>query len=192
MEYIGSITNPKDITNKKYVDDNDTSLNNSISNVQTSLTTLSGRVDSLQAAVGSPLTATSAADMTDTSKVYVYVGTTTSSLTNGHWYYYDGSEWTDGGQYNSVALPGVPFYTDYATAIPANSDLNSYTTPGNYRVTGTNAATLTNAPESQGARLIVMTRVGSTTFNQIWISNASIYYRGYLNSAWTEDRKSTR
>lgn len=65
---------------------------------------------------GTPLTANSAAAMTDTTKVYVYTGTTTSTLTNGHWYYYDGSAWADGGIYNSVAfstdttltLSGVP------------------------------------------------------------------------------------
>lgn len=38
MKYLGTITDPKDLTTKKYVDD-------SVSGVQTSLNTLSGRVD---------------------------------------------------------------------------------------------------------------------------------------------------
>lgn len=58
----------------------------------------------VQAMVGHPFTAASADDMTDTDLIYVYTGTTTASLTNGHWYYWDGTAWTDGGVYNSLGL----------------------------------------------------------------------------------------
>lgn len=51
---------------------------------------------------GAPLVANTASDMTDTDRVYVYTGNETGYST-GHWYYYDGSAWTDGGVYNSVA-----------------------------------------------------------------------------------------
>lgn len=54
--------------------------------------------------VSTPLVASRAADMADTSKVYVYAGSTGGGLTNGHWYYWDGSDWTDGGVYNSTAF----------------------------------------------------------------------------------------
>ena len=54
-------------------------------------------------AVGSPLVASTVADMTDTSKVYVYTGSETG-YTSGNWYYYDGSEWVSGGVYNSTAF----------------------------------------------------------------------------------------
>lgn len=65
---------------------------------------------------GAPLTASTSSDMTDTSRIYVYTGTTGGGFTNGHWYYYNGSAWTDGGTYNSAAvqtdttltLAGVP------------------------------------------------------------------------------------
>lgn len=65
---------------------------------------------------GAPLTASTSSAMTDTSRVYVYTGTTGGGFTNGHWYYYNGSAWTDGGTYNSAAvqtdatltLEGVP------------------------------------------------------------------------------------
>lgn len=65
---------------------------------------------------GAPLTASTSSAMTDTSRVYVYTGTTGGGFTNGHWYYYSGSAWTDGGVYNSSAvqtdttltLAGVP------------------------------------------------------------------------------------
>ena len=46
---------------------------------------------------GSPLTASSTAGMTDTSKVYV-------NTTDGKWYYYDGSAWVAGGTYNSQGI----------------------------------------------------------------------------------------
>lgn len=65
---------------------------------------------------GAPLTAATSAAMTDQTRVYVYTGTTSGGFTNGHWYYYNGSAWTDGGAYNSSAvttdttltLSGVP------------------------------------------------------------------------------------
>ena len=52
--------------------------------------------------VGAPLTANTAAGMTDRSKVYVYVGSE-SGYSAGHWYYWTGSAWADGGVYNSIA-----------------------------------------------------------------------------------------
>lgn len=57
-----------------------------------------------QTFVGAPRTAATADDMTDENLIYVFTGTTTASLTNGHWYFYDGEEWSDGGVYNSTAL----------------------------------------------------------------------------------------
>jgi len=55
------------------------------------------------AAYGSPLTASTASAMTDKTKVYVYTGSE-SGYTAGHWYYWNGSAWTDGGVYNAVAV----------------------------------------------------------------------------------------
>ena len=56
-----------------------------------------------RAGIGSPLVAATAADMTDTSKIYVYTGSETG-YTAGNWYYYNGSAWTSGGIYNSAAV----------------------------------------------------------------------------------------
>lgn len=47
--------------------------------------------------IGSPLIANSVSEMTDTEKVYV-------NLSDGHWYSHNGSEWIDGGIYNSQGI----------------------------------------------------------------------------------------
>ena len=52
---------------------------------------------------GSPLTAAEADEMIEQNRVYVYVGNETG-YTNGHWYYHNGTEWTDGGVYNGSAV----------------------------------------------------------------------------------------
>ena len=59
-------------------------------------------VDIVRASVTSPLVATTASQMTDKSRIYVYTGSQ-SGYNNGHWYYWNGSAWTDGGVYNAVA-----------------------------------------------------------------------------------------
>lgn len=64
---------------------------------------LVNEVRNVRAAVGSPLVARTVSDMTDTTKVYVYTGSE-SGYEEGHWYYWDGAAWSDGGQYNSFAL----------------------------------------------------------------------------------------
>lgn len=59
------------------------------------------------AMVGAPLVASTAAGMTDTDKVYIYTGTETG-YTAGNWYYWNGTEWTSGGIYNtSDAVDGL-------------------------------------------------------------------------------------
>lgn len=60
-------------------------------------------VESLKSMVGSPLVASTTAGMTDRNKIYVYTGSETG-YTAGNWYYYNGSAWTSGGVYNSVAF----------------------------------------------------------------------------------------
>jgi hypothetical protein len=52
---------------------------------------------------GSPLVALTAADMTQTNRIYVYTGTE-DGYTSGNWYYYNGSAWVSGGVYNSSTV----------------------------------------------------------------------------------------
>lgn len=53
--------------------------------------------------VGSPLKADTVSEMTDDTKIYIYTGSETG-YTAGHWYYYNGSSWEDGGVYNSAGI----------------------------------------------------------------------------------------
>ena len=57
----------------------------------------------LKADVGSAVVANAYSDMTDQSKIYVYIGSE-EGYTNGNWYYYDSGEWVSGGVYNAVAV----------------------------------------------------------------------------------------
>lgn len=64
---------------------------------------LESQIDHLESLVGSPLVASTAAEMIDEDKVYVYTGSETG-YQSGNWYYYNGTTWTSGGVYNSVAF----------------------------------------------------------------------------------------
>lgn len=60
-------------------------------------------IEEMKATVGSPLVASTAEEMIDQTKIYVYVGSETG-YTSGNWYYWNGSEWASGGIYNSTAF----------------------------------------------------------------------------------------
>lgn len=75
--------------------------------MSSTLETMARQAQLVKAGYGAPLTASTLADMTDTSHVYVYTGSE-SGMTNGDWYYYDGHQWQRGGVYNSVAFDTDP------------------------------------------------------------------------------------
>ena len=80
--------------------------------ITTSATEIYNRLlNELSSLVGTPLTASTAAGMTDKTKIYVYTGSETGYV-NGDWYYWDGTAWADGGTYNSTA-----FDTDTTLAV---------------------------------------------------------------------------
>lgn len=64
---------------------------------------LNTRINELMGLAGAPRMAATAAAMTDSAKIYVYTGNEAGYLT-GHWYYYNGSEWADGGVYQATAI----------------------------------------------------------------------------------------
>ena len=71
---------------------------------------------------GTPNMVTTAAQMTDTDKIYVYVGSE-AGWNNGHWYYYDAgtSTWVDGGVYNSTAFVTDATLTEAGKAADAKA-----------------------------------------------------------------------
>ena len=77
------------------IDAQNLEIQNFKNNVNNQINTINNKVDSV--ANGTPLVASSIQNMTDTSKIYVLT-------TNGHWYYYDGTNWQDGGTYQSTGI----------------------------------------------------------------------------------------
>ena len=70
-------------------------LNTEIANRQSTNESLQNQINGLTS--GSPLVASSVSEMTDTSMVYV-------NTTDGNWYYYNGSNWSIGGTYQSTRI----------------------------------------------------------------------------------------
>ena len=91
----GTITN---LINK-YVQPLINNQNENIENFQTSVNETLDNFEILISNVnsGSPIAVSSTSEMTDTTKNYV-------NTTNGHWYYYNGTNWVDGGIYQSTGL----------------------------------------------------------------------------------------
>lgn len=95
MSIDGTLTN----IIKNYVDPIYQNYENEINN---EIDNQNNRIDNIQSQLlavesGSPLTATSTSEMTNTEKVYV-------NTTDGNWYYYDGDSWEIGGVYQGVNL----------------------------------------------------------------------------------------
>ena len=78
-------------------------------------------------------------------------------------------------------------YSENAISISANSDLNSYTTAGNYKVVNVaTAGTISNIPEAAGGRLSVIALSGASALHQWYISNNNNwYYRQRISGNWS-------
>lgn len=86
-------TTVKDELDKLNATDN--SLVNTQANQENILNSLQSQVAGL--ASGSPLVASSVSEMIDTTKTYV-------NTTDGYWYYYNGSDWIQGGIYQALII----------------------------------------------------------------------------------------
>ena len=71
--------------------------------IQAIVKKLDDAINEIDSSYGSPLVASTVQEMEDVSRIYVYTGSE-SGYTNGNWYYWNGSAWTSGGTYNSVAV----------------------------------------------------------------------------------------
>ena len=90
---IGADAKNIDMENGNTIEEELDSLKTKNLNQDNSISDLQNKVKSL--ASGSPLVANSVSEMTDTSRIYV-------NTTNGHWYYYNGTNWSDGGVYQAA------------------------------------------------------------------------------------------
>ncbi len=71
-----------------------------LANNVAALTQMNNKINAIESG---PLVAETASQMTNTSKVYVYVGNE-ENYTNGDWYYYNGRSWVSGGAYNAQGM----------------------------------------------------------------------------------------
>ena len=79
-------------------EDNEQTYSERLAYLMTQMANMQATVNGL--ASGAPTPVSLASAMTDTSKLYVYTGSE-SGYTAGHWYYYNGSAWADGGDYGN-------------------------------------------------------------------------------------------
>ena len=166
-------------------------------------------IAAMRALIGTPLVAQTKAEMTDTSKVYVYTGSE-AGMINGNWYYHNGTAWVSGGVYNAVAVQTDTTLSisgkaadakatgDKITALgdasmqtraslTAGIDLNSLKSTGMYFC---NALTnISNSPFTSGTRFDLIVkglRVASASggCSQIAITADRFAVRTYYLSTW--------
>ena len=124
--YFNNLDVQEEINNK--LDDlvNDGTLTTLIGNyVQPLINEQNEQLNSMQTQINSvtnynPLVASSVSDMTDTTKIYV-------NTSDGHWYWYDGDSWEDGGVYQGIEIPNdsiSPIKTTFMKSISLIPDDN--------------------------------------------------------------------
>ena len=78
-------------------------MGQNVTDVKIAMQEMEAEFETMKTMVGAPLVAATSSAMTDHNKIYVYTGSQ-AGYTYGHWYYWNGSAWADGGVYNSIAL----------------------------------------------------------------------------------------
>lgn len=147
---------------------------------------LESQIDHLESLVGSPLVASTVAEMTDEDKVYVYTGSETG-YQSGNWYYYNGTTWTSGGVYNSVA-----FETDDTLSIQGKAADAKKTGDELLDLKEGLSAMSTATSSDVGKALKVKTvtdgKVTEWEFDEVGGSSADILVHGknLFNGVWTE------
>lgn len=211
-EIDGNIANQTDLQNALALKANQSALNTTNANVATNTTNIA----TLQAEVsaiggGSPEVVSLVADMIDTTKTYIYVGTETG-YTSGDWYYYDGSDWVSGGSYgadggiNTNARNLLKYVLDRVAYTEAGMDVyvealyealaqagsggggtTTYTiTNALVHVTNSNNATGADSGDSYSATLTADTdyRINSVTVTMGGVDvTSTVYSNGEINIA---------
>lgn len=94
-EYVNPIQAQFEETVNARIDEQDQTIEDNFDAQNQRITSVENLVGT--AIQGTPLVASSTADMTETDRIYV-------NTTDGHWYYYDGEAWTDGGTYQATGI----------------------------------------------------------------------------------------
>lgn len=100
-------------TAKTGADDAATAANNAATaanNAKDAANTAAAHAEETAVKYGTPYATTTAAGMTDHTKIYVYTGTEVG-YTAGNWYYWNGTAWTSGGVYVGDISDAVLFST---------------------------------------------------------------------------------
>ena len=155
-------------------------FNQMLNDIRAQAASVSADIAELQSMVGSPLVASTVSAMTDHNKIYVYTGSE-SGYTNGNWYYWNGSAWTSGGVYNSVAIN--------IDSVPTHGSSNAVSSGGVYNVLDTLQAqipqidtTLMQAGQAADAKETGDKITGLEEvlgeLSCIWVDGKSIMYSG--------------
>ena len=131
-------------------------LSSAVTQVEANTADISNLKQNIKTFVGSPLVASAAAEMTDTTRVYVYVGSETG-YTFGNWYYYDGTSWVSGGVYN-------------ATAVNTDKTLTQEDQPADAKKTGDE---ITDLKQDLSDITDTQTAVGKNLFNPQYLTDAT-------------------
>lgn len=99
------------------IDTNTTNISNEMIARANAVTNLQSQINEL--ADGSPLPVSSISKMTDTKRIYVLT-------TNGHWYWFNGTSWVDGGVYQAAE--------DSETVNQLKQDINEYNNLGSINI----------------------------------------------------------
>lgn len=155
-------------------------------NVTARLYAQDAEIARLQHLVGSPLMASTASQMTDTDKVYVYTGSEVG-YTAGNWYYWNGTAWTSGGVYNSAAVETDRTLTIHGAAADAAAcgDLKrellelsdsyiAYNVPNNLSIATSNNNGITD--NHDGTFTLSTSDYGATVFNSAITFSPGLYY----------------
>lgn len=74
-----------------------------VSKIKSNETSIENAIDMIEAAQIGAQAVGSSAEMTNQNRIYVFTGSE-SGFTAGHWYYWNGSAWTDGGVYGGSVV----------------------------------------------------------------------------------------
>lgn len=162
-------------------------------------------------AIGAPLVASVVADMTDTSRVYVYTGSETG-YTNGNWYYWNGTSWVSGGVYNAVAvvtdttlsISGKPAdakatgdeITDLKSKINNIATFETSTAVNKYNKDAVQAGywstsdgvTLVSNDNFRACETYIPV-IGGTTYKTWWVNGSTVEENSWNYVAWYDSSK---